>query len=144
MIEVAKRKADERKIDNIKYTQATIFDVTYERESFDVVLAFNILHLLEDLQKVLQRINDLLKPGGLFISSTACMGDKTVSRYRLLLFPLSVLGIVPSMKFLKRSELDESITKGNFQIIETGRMDHKAPIFLIVAKKLQRTYQEEL
>ena len=29
---------------------------------------------MEDTPKVMQRINELLKPGGLFISATPCMG----------------------------------------------------------------------
>ena len=44
--------------------------------TFDGILAFYILHLLEDSQMVIQRINELLKPGGLIISVTPCMGKK--------------------------------------------------------------------
>ena len=40
MIEIAKRKASERNIDNINYTQATIYDERYQKESFNVILAF--------------------------------------------------------------------------------------------------------
>ena len=54
MIEVAKRKSDERKIKNIDFAQATIFDERYTRESFDVILALNIIHLVENTQKVMQ------------------------------------------------------------------------------------------
>ena len=74
MIDAAKRKAAERKIENIHFAQSTIFDERYKRESFDVILAFNILHFLEDTQKVMTRINELLKPKGLIISVTPCLG----------------------------------------------------------------------
>lgn len=77
MIEIAKKKADGRKIENIDYAHSTIFDERYKRCSFDVILVFYILHLLEDPHKVMQRINELLKPGGLIISATPCMGEKT-------------------------------------------------------------------
>ncbi len=77
MVEIAKRNASERKIENIDYAHSTIFDERYKRGSFDVILAFYILHLLEDTHKVMQRINELLKPGGLIISATPCMGEKT-------------------------------------------------------------------
>ncbi|MCZ7372206.1 MAG: class I SAM-dependent methyltransferase [Candidatus Methanoperedens sp.] len=77
MIEIAKRKAEGRKIENIDYEHSTIFDERYKRGSFDVILVFYILHLLEDTPKVMQRINELLKPGGMIISATPCMGEKT-------------------------------------------------------------------
>ena len=53
MIEIAKRKADGRKIKNIDYEHSTIFDERYKRGSFDVILVFYILHLLEDPHKVM-------------------------------------------------------------------------------------------
>ena len=39
MIEIAKRKADERGVKNITFTKATIFDESLEKESFDLILA---------------------------------------------------------------------------------------------------------
>jgi 2-polyprenyl-3-methyl-5-hydroxy-6-metoxy-1,4-benzoquinol methylase len=33
-------------------------------------------NLLEDNQQVMQRITELLKPGGLFISTTPCLKEK--------------------------------------------------------------------
>ena len=62
MIEVAKRKADERNIENINFTQSSIFNERFKQESFDLILAFHILHLLEDSQKAMQQINKLLTP----------------------------------------------------------------------------------
>ena len=67
MIEAARAKAVERKIENIDFAQATLFDERFERGFFDVVLAFNILHLLKHNQQAIGRITELLKPGGLFI-----------------------------------------------------------------------------
>ena len=75
MIDVARRRAAERGIDNVHYTKATLFDKRYQGESLDVILAFNILHLLDDSQKVMQRISELLKPGGLFISAPGCLSS---------------------------------------------------------------------
>ncbi len=135
MIDVAKRKAGERKIENINFAQSTIFDERYKKESFNVILAFNILHLLEDTQKVMQRINELLKPGGLFISATACMGEK-MSFLGILLSLLSKIGIVPYVKIFKFSELEDLIANGNFQIVETEELGHTPPNYFIVAKKI--------
>ncbi len=76
MIEIAKRKTAEQKVENIDFVQAMLFDERLKNESFHVVMAFNVLHLLGDTQKVMQRVYELLKPGGLFISGTVCLREK--------------------------------------------------------------------
>ena len=43
--------------------------------TFDVVLGFNVLHLVEARAAALQGVHRLLKPGGLFISKTPCLKD---------------------------------------------------------------------
>lgn len=137
MIDAAKRKAAERKIGNIDFTPATIFDEKHMIASFDVILALNVLHLLEDTQKVMKRMNELLKPGGFVISSTVCMGEKkTVSN--ILLFLLIKIGIIPSMRFFKASELEDSIANENFQIVETESINtiDLQQNYFIVAKKI--------
>lgn len=56
--------AEKRKITNSYFTHAAIFDERLKTEFFDAILAFNVLHLVEDTPQVLARINRLLKPGG--------------------------------------------------------------------------------
>ena len=135
MIEVAKRKANERKIENINFTQSSIFNERFKQESFDLILAFHILHLLEDRQKAMQQINKLLKPGGLFISTTPCLGEQN-SFLRIVLPLLIKVGIAPYVKSFKISELCDLITHGNFQIIETESILSAPPNYFIVAKKI--------
>lgn len=133
MIEIAKRKADGRKIENIYFAHSTIFDERYKRGLFDVILVFYILHLLEDTPKVIQRINELLKPGGLIISATPCMGEKTF--LSILLSLVSKIGLIPNIRSFKISELEDSIANGNFEIIETECLHKSGQQYFVVAKK---------
>jgi len=137
MIELAKRKASEQKIENIDFMQSTIFDERYNRGHYDVILAFNILHFFKDTKTELQRINELLRPGGLMIIATACMGEKTfLNMLQFLLFsPLIRSGIIPYMKFFKFAELEDSIVNENFQIVEIERLNGSVTNYFIVAKK---------
>ncbi|NJD78835.1 MAG: class I SAM-dependent methyltransferase [Candidatus Methanoperedens sp.] len=134
MIEIAKIKADGRKIENIEYAHSTIFDERYKRGSFDVILVFYILHLLEDTPKVMQRINELLKPGGLIISATPCLGEKTF--LSILISLISKIGVIPDVRSFKISELEDSITDGNFEIIEIECLHQGSQQYFIVAKKI--------
>ena len=140
MIEIARRKADERKIKNIAFTHATIFDESLKRESFDLILALSVLHLLENPAQVMNRINQLLKPGGLFISATPCLGEKTFvsTLINIPVFLLSKTGILPHINSFSVPDLVASITNENFQIVENENLSVR-PITecFIVARKTQ-------
>jgi 2-polyprenyl-3-methyl-5-hydroxy-6-metoxy-1,4-benzoquinol methylase len=141
MLAAAQRKAAEHKIEHIHFAHTTIYDERYKPGSFDVVMAFNILHLLADLRPALQRINELLKPGGILISTTPCLGEK-MAIYNRLLMPLlwlsSKIGIIPHVNFFNASELEGLIANANFQILETedfynGNTDH-----FVIARKIEK------
>jgi len=137
MIEVARRKAGELNIENVNYARATIFDERYQRESFNVILAFRILHMLEDIQLVIQRINGLLKPGGWFISVTTCMGEKQKALLSILVFLASKLRILPQhINTFKLSDLEGLLAGENFQIVECESMKDSVPTYYIVARKV--------
>jgi len=132
MIEAAKGKTVERKVKNIDFAQTTIFDEKLEKGSFDVILCFNLLHLVEDMPKVMQRINELLKPGGLIISATPCIRG---TFFGVLLSPVSKIGLIPPIKSFKISELEDSIANGNFEIVETECLHQRSQQYFIAAKK---------
>ena len=139
MIDIAKSKADQSKNEKIDFTQATIFDQRLSEKYFDAILASDIIHLVEDVQKVVQRLNELLKPGGLLISSTPCLGEKKTFKGHFLfflIFTLSKVGIVPSISFFKIPDLEHLITSENFKIIETESLSHSPEEYFIVAKKI--------
>lgn len=134
MIEIAIRKAEGRKIENIDYSHLPILNEKYERGSFDVILVFYLFHLLEDADQVMHRVNELLKPGGLIISATPCLGEKKVLLSTVLLL-LSKIGLVPKIRSFKASELVDLIAGGNFEIVKTECLRQSTREYFIVAKK---------
>lgn len=139
MIEVAKRNASKRKIENMDFACATIFDERYMMGSFDVIMAFGILHLLDNHSEVVQRINELLKPGGLMISLTPCFGDieEWMTYVPTLFSLLNKTGILPPFRFIKLSELSSLLAEEKFRIIETDNFQDHPHSYLIVAKKIE-------
>ncbi len=134
MIEAANTKKAHSKFTNVEFKQSTIFDPQLSRDSFDVLLAFNILHLIDDLPAAMQRINELMKPGGLMISVTSCAGEKK-SILNGMLSLLIKLGIIPRMNFFTIPELKATITLGDLQIIEAEQLEHGVANMFIVSKK---------
>jgi 2-polyprenyl-3-methyl-5-hydroxy-6-metoxy-1,4-benzoquinol methylase len=134
MLDIAQRKTVECKIENINYIQATIYDERLKRESFDVITAFTILHLVENMLNVIKRINDLLTPGGLLISATPCMGEKKLTSVLLSLG--GKIGLVPNINSFKYPELENLITNSNFKIVDTESLHPSMPLWFIAAKKI--------
>lgn len=134
MIGIAEKKAKERNIANINYARSTIFDERIKKGSFDVILAFHVLHLLEDEHIALERINELLKPGGLLISATPCMGEKLF--LRSLLFFASRVGLVPQTRSYKIHNLVGTIEESNFSIVESDCLKKSSQEYFIVARKI--------
>ncbi|MHC1707064.1 MAG: class I SAM-dependent methyltransferase [Bacteroidales bacterium] len=141
MIHEAIKKKNELKVSNISCSQGTIYDEGLQSASFDAVIAYGIVHLLEDKEKAILRISELLKPGGFFISTTACFKDKmdvknrlTIEAYRFM----KKLGIFPlHLNLFNTDEVKGLIGNNNFQIIEAETIFSGMTSVFIAARKLQ-------
>ncbi|WP_064094044.1 class I SAM-dependent methyltransferase [Rossellomorea aquimaris] len=58
---------------NIQYNQINIEDIPYDTNQFDAVIANHMLYHVQDKQLGIQEVRRVLKPGGVFYSST--IGD---------------------------------------------------------------------
>lgn len=72
MLRQAERKC--RKYSNITWEQANILQLRFPDECFDVVVAANVIHLLEDPYKALQELDRVCKKGGRMIIPTYMNG----------------------------------------------------------------------
>jgi len=139
MINEAIKKKDETNITNISFSQGTIFNDDFEKASFDKIISYGVIHLLDDSEKVIQRIHELLKPEGLFISTTACLKDKMALKNRLefsAYLLIKKLGIFPlHLNKFKTNDVEKMIINQNFQIVEAEKIFHGISISYIVARK---------
>ena len=55
---------------NIKFQYADINDLNYKTESFDVVIAANVIHLLNTPEKAISELRRVVKQGGIIIIPT--------------------------------------------------------------------------
>lgn len=139
MIGIATGKLAGGEAGNVSFRQAEIGADTLGGGAFDVVLAFNLLHLIGDTAGAVRRVRDQLKPGGLFISKTVCLseaGPLLRALFRLLIPVMQLFGKAPFVRFLKISELETLIGSEGFEIIETGNYPAKPPSRFIVARKV--------
>jgi 2-polyprenyl-3-methyl-5-hydroxy-6-metoxy-1,4-benzoquinol methylase len=143
MIAISQAKAAHGKIENVNFEQADIFDGKYSKESYDVILAFNMLHTVPSPQNVVLQINELLKPEGLFISVTPCLRQKMsffVNLQIQLVRVLCKLGLIPiPIRRVTSSEVENILKAGGFQTVESEVIYKDASSYFVVAKKSQKT-----
>lgn len=139
MIRIASEKAFAHGARNVDFKTASIGDLTAKDGPFDVVLAFNLLHLLPNLDEDTARIAALLRPGGLFISKTFCgLGAKAPLKFILLRLALPVMqffGKAPFVQFQKEQELVGRIAAHGFDIVETQHFTDDVSAPYVVARK---------
>ena len=141
MISEAIKKKNKTDLTNVSFSQGTIYNDNLEKSSFEKIIAFVIIHLLEDSEKVIQRIHELLKPGGLFISTTACFKEKMHFKTRLeftTIFIMKRLGIFPlHLNMFMASEVEMLINRQNFNIIKAEKLffNGMTLCFIVAGKK---------
>ena len=138
MIDIARDKAAAAGTDNVTFTPAPAD--TLPDGPYDAVMAFNLLHLLRDLDGTLAQIAARVRTGGLFLSKTTCLdGPGVPLRLRALIslgLPLMQLfGRAPYVNRLSIAALEEAVARAGFDIIETGDYPNRPSNRFIVARK---------
>jgi ubiquinone/menaquinone biosynthesis C-methylase UbiE len=133
MIEIANDKAVSEDIDNVTFECAAVDTLSVSDQSLDAVMGHNILHLVAEWEETIAKVYRMLKPGGIFITSTACIGDMT--RIFKIIAPVGqFLRLIPLVKVFTTAELKTSLTDAGFEIDHEWHPGKNKAVF-IVAKK---------
>ncbi|WP_022693893.1 class I SAM-dependent methyltransferase [Ponticaulis koreensis] len=133
MIAIAQRKADAGNVPNVTFREGDIEDPSLETGRYDAVFGLSILHLMHDRDAVLQRVHTMLKPGGVFVTSTTCLGDGQI-HWRMLLPLMRAIGKAPFISFFSQNDLIEAHTRAGFQIVHQWQPSKDAALFLVAQK----------
>lgn len=132
MIKVASEKQKQRNISNITFEVGDSCNLAFEDETFDVVIASNVLHLLFEPEKSLAEIRRVLKPDGIAILPTFCHADNIQSRI--------ISGFMSLFSFRARNKWTtksfESFVRNNdFKIVKSEIIDGKIPLLYLLTAK---------
>ena len=134
MIEIARDKAKAAGIENVTFEASSVDALDILDASIDVVMAHNILHLLDDREQAIADIHNMLKPGGVFVSSTACIGDMMLP-LRLIIPVGRLLRLFPLVKIFSVAELRGSIEDAGFEIDYEWQLKKSSPAFIVCRKR---------
>lgn len=132
MLEIARGKADQAGVGNIAFRQGTLDTLDLPPGRFDAVLGLNVLHLIEDVDAAVARVSDLLKPGGVFVSSTSLVGEISFL-WRWLIAAMQALGLAPHVSRLDRQGLLSILAGAGFAVDHTWQPTRES-IFIVARK----------
>ncbi|MDA0369743.1 MAG: class I SAM-dependent methyltransferase [Proteobacteria bacterium] len=137
MLEIAKAKAIAAEVTNVTFQVAAIEDLALVGSSVDMVMAHSILHLVPDCDAVIGKIARALKPEGVFVSSTVCLGEKPLMRaFIAVAAPVGrMLGkFPPVLRALSEKQLATKIVAAGFAIEEQWRATNGQVLFVVARK----------
>ncbi|MDJ0748234.1 MAG: class I SAM-dependent methyltransferase [Woeseiaceae bacterium] len=117
MIDIAREKARVGGVDNVRFEVSSIDDLDATPGQYEVILAHSILHLVADVPRTLRQLRGMLKPGGLLISNTQCIGDSAA--WLDWVAPLGrALGVLPRVNVFREREFLQWICDSGFDVEE--------------------------
>ena len=133
MLEIGRSKADAAGISNVSFRQSGIEEFDAPDGTYDVVLGMSILHLLKDPDAAVAKVHRFLKPGGVFVSSTACIGDMS-GIFKLILPVGHAIRLTPFVKIFTAEQLKESLQRAGFSIDHEWRPGKGKAVFIVARK----------
>ncbi len=124
MTRIALEKAESQQVDNIRFKVCSAYASAQEAAGVDVVMGFNILHLTDDLEGLLDMLHREMSPDSLLITKTPCLSEPSIGfkrfLFRAIIPVLQLFGKAPPVRSLSFKELEETIAGAGFKIVETG------------------------
>lgn len=133
MLDFGRAQARQEGVDNVVFERADIVDFDAPPASYDVVLGLSILHLVDDRDAMIEKVRCLLRPGGVFVSSTVCLGD-AVPWFRFVGPIGRAVGLFPLVRVFTEQALVDSLERAGFVIERRWRPGRKKAAFLVASK----------
>jgi len=137
MIAIATGKARAAEASNVTFFRAEADKID---GSYDLIMAFNLMHLIRDIEPVFRAIHTSLPQGGLFISKSVVIGEAgwgwKFGLMRRMIPVMQKLGKAPDVVFRQGPEWEAMIREAGFEILETGDYPKRPSNRFVVARKV--------
>jgi len=139
MITIAREKLAAQPVPQLELAVADADALVFGHDAWDAVLAFNLLHLVDDLDHAIDAVVQALRPDGLFISKTACLNEMNPLVPRLALPLMRAIGKAPHVLCFDAAQLQAALVRHGLAIEAVERHGTKGKDFrvFIVARKPQ-------
>ena len=137
MIAIAREKLAAQPVPQLSFAVADADAPAARPGEVDAVLAFNLLHLVNDLDQALDSVDQALRPGGRLISKTACISEMNPLIPWLAIPVMRAIGKAPQVLCFRGEELEAAIERQGFVIEAVERHGTKGKdirVFIVARK----------
>jgi len=118
MLEKAKAKLAD--FDHVDYRVEEAAALSFEANSFDVVLCCNVLHQMVDPDAAVREFQRVLRPGGKLLAITLTMGDMSLwAKVRTGIEYVVRFGIPPAGHSFNLSTFSQLVADAGFEVMES-------------------------
>ncbi|GAA3871347.1 class I SAM-dependent methyltransferase [Celeribacter arenosi] len=133
MMDHGRARAASEGITNVTFKEARLEDIAMDRD-YDAVLMLSLIHLIPDWKNAIAKAAALTKQGGIFVSSTATLGN-AAGPMKWIAPIFRFLPIVPTLAVFSRSDLLEEIIANGFTLEESWTNGDNDEISFVIARK---------
>lgn len=139
MLKNARRKAEYYRLTNISFEERNIFHLDDPDETYDVVIAGNVLHLLNDPKAAVKELYRVLKPGGKLLLPTFTTRNKG----KLMIKLYMILGFQPSESY-SPSQYRDMLIRCGCGTVKTKLISGRIPCcYAVIVKPLSEGTSEK-
>lgn len=135
LLEIARERQTERGVEGVSFARHGIMDLP--EGQYDMVAAYNVLHLIEDIDGAVAEMAARVKPGGVLVTKTGVLGETWRGRMlRVLIGAMQLVGKAPYVGFHKVRDVDALMERHGLQIVEAETMGGSVGVRFLVARKV--------
>ncbi len=130
MVAALERRVMAAGLRNVRCEQADLYALRFEPDSFDAVVAANVLHLVPDLPAALAALHRVLRPSGRLIVPTFCHAETAVAS-----ITSRILGLTgfPGHRRLTARALQDAVEASGFRVTRTETLVGVLPLAYVEA-----------
>lgn len=117
MIAIAHQRLAAQPTPHLRFEVADADAMAFGQGAYDAVLAFNVLHLVSDLDAALALLAQALRPGGLLISKTPCLAEMNPLVPHVAVPLMRAIGMAPPVLCFSEQRLQSAMVQQGLQIV---------------------------
>ena len=116
MLEIAKKKCSRQGIENIRFEERSIFELDDPDDTYDIAIAGNVLHLLDEPQEAVKELARVVKNGGKLILPTFMLWEKGKKELLIKIYSLFGFNFAKNYNSAEYKKMLESCGVGNVKV----------------------------
>lgn len=117
MIAIAHQRLAAQPTPQLRFEVADADAMAFGQGAYDAVLAFNVLHLVSDLDAALALLAQALRPGALLISKTPCLAEMNPLVPHVAVPLMRAIGMAPPVLCFSEQRLHAALAQQGLQAV---------------------------